>query len=237
MISFSDSVEMFCQANGINYTRAKSRITILHQNKTIKLYGALSNLDSPNGCNICNDKIKSEAFLKKNSIPTTESKKLYTPPDAINFYEQAKEKTVIKPKNGSRSRAVTVSINSSHEAVIAYYKCQALGGAIGQTFLQGRNYRVTVLNDSIMFALERIGEAGLPVSVSTGATREELEFDESWPIMQCCLSLTRKLRMHTVGFDVIAPSLDSSEFWILEMNQGPILFPFRAPKFVESFLE
>lgn len=116
---------------------------------------------------LCGDKFLSSQLLSEAGLPVPPSYKFAAddPVAAFERFATLPMPLVVKPNRGSGGTGVTVNINDLPDFRRAFYGAAArCFDVIAEQFVEGRNWRLTVLCDEVVLAFERL----LPQVVGDG---------------------------------------------------------------------
>lgn len=212
------------------------RIRQLSSSSTVLVWGTRSSLDSPAGVAVCRSKLLSEQVLREMGIPTTTSRVVWEPLEAIEQQKEDPRRLVLKPDRGYRGEGVSLRVDSPVAAARAFLHASnaRAGEVLVQEFVPGRAYRVQVLRGRILFTIERRPRGDAPGNLAAGAARVEVKEPIGAAVTEACLAIAERLQMHCLGVDIISPEITGEVFTVLEVNEGPELLPRRARPFLQS---
>lgn len=160
-------------------------VTLLDNNGLIQLgYGRYKRLiectiTDATSCittDIATNKEYTKIILDENAIPVPYGKVVYSEGSAILAAEQLGMPVVIKPYNGNQGKGVRLRINSIEEVKAAYKETTSYSNAaIVEKFIQGRDYRVLVVDGKVSAVSERIPPFVIGDGISSIAGLVEIE--------------------------------------------------------------
>lgn len=239
LLEFNEAVIAKAREWNLEVIRMRTPNTygISNGRKTVTIKGAASTLDSIAGMDICCNKASSYDFMTNLGIPNPGYIKIYNHSELQVKVKPDMWPVVLKPIDTECGRGVTVNINSYAELSEAYFKATTFSRYIlVQPHVNGSDYRFTVLGGRVAFVIRRDGEPGKPLNLALGNARTDVT-DKLTPnnlISKACICLANTLRMHALGVDVIADSVNARQFQILELNSMPVLYPERAAMYLRS---
>ena len=103
------------------------------------------------------DKALTKALLDEVSIPIPEGQVCLTSQEAIRCAGEIGYPLVVKPKLGNKGKQVTINIDNDEDLVRAFNAAFTEGPeVIVEKFIQGKDYRILVINGRVVAAAERI---------------------------------------------------------------------------------
>lgn len=103
------------------------------------------------------DKLKCSLRLSQAGLPVPPNTAIRTAEEAIRFGQHVGFPIVIKPSNLDGGKAVTANLTSPHEIKAAVQNAQKVSKSLmAEKHIQGRDYRLTVLDDKAIWAVERV---------------------------------------------------------------------------------
>lgn len=244
LAEFSAAVVKRAEELGYSVTQLGSPHTYTIQNgeKTVRIRGAASSLDSKDGIKTCCNKKASYDLMSLLGVPNPGYTLLKSSSQLRTEFLKPTgtlitAPLVLKPVDREGGKGVTTNIRT-YDALLTAYK-QALWVSTNlmiQPHVFGKEYRFTVLNKKVAFVIERQGELGKPLNLALGNKRIDVtkDVDLDSEICQTCVNLASALDMHAVGIDVISKSLNEGPYWVLELNSMPVLYPERADLYLQS---
>lgn len=103
------------------------------------------------------DKAMTNFFMRQNGIPVPRGRIAKNEFEVLEVAKEIGYPVVVKPYNGNQGKGVSLNINTDEDLLTAYeavkpYTHQALV----EKYIEGKHYRVLVVNDKVVAAAERI---------------------------------------------------------------------------------
>lgn len=117
------------------------------------LYEGTSSIATDIAC----DKFLAKCILSKESIPTPKGEVCISWEEALQAAQECRYPVVVKPKGGNQGKGVFVGISNDEELKWAFEQAQLLDSeVIVEKFIEGRDYRILVVDGRVVAAAERI---------------------------------------------------------------------------------
>ncbi|BCJ87419.1 cyanophycin synthetase [Effusibacillus dendaii] len=106
---------------------------------------------------IASDKGLTKSILEQAAVPVPKGRIVQTKEEAIQMLQEIGTSIVVKPLNGCQGKGVSLNLTSAAEVSYAFEIAQEYSSeVIVEEFIEGRNYRVLVVNGKVTAASERI---------------------------------------------------------------------------------
>ena len=133
---------------------------VTYQDHSELLFQSQSNLLGRVNARFLSHKALSAALLKEAGFPVPEDILAQTPDEAVDFLE-SHSPIVLKPVNATGGKGVYIDVTSEEKAREAFEIAQTCndGGEVGvvcQQQVEGRDYRLLVINKRQVFTVERV---------------------------------------------------------------------------------
>jgi cyanophycin synthetase len=108
---------------------------------------------------ICGDKSLSSSLLEQAGLPVPLLRRVrgHDARRALDLFEAFSGPVVVKPNQGANATGVTVNVTSRRDFVAAYFRAiDHCPDAVIEQFVTGNHWRITLLDDELISALQRI---------------------------------------------------------------------------------
>lgn len=106
---------------------------------------------------IASDKGLTKSILERAAIPVPLGRVVHSPEAAVAFLHEVNKPIVVKPLDGCQGNGVSMKLVKPSEVIHAYHIAREFSSAVlVEEYLQGKNYRVLVVNGQVVAASERI---------------------------------------------------------------------------------
>lgn len=104
----------------------------------------------------CNKQL-TKLLLEEVSVPTPKGRVCIDDKEAVGIADEIGYPVVVKPKNGSKGKHVFINLNTKEEVKEAFLEAKSFDGqVIIEKYIQGKDYRLLVINGKMVAAAERI---------------------------------------------------------------------------------
>lgn len=133
-----------------------------------RVQAAMSDQTSCIGVDIACDKGLTKKLLYEMGIPVPHGLIAENEEEAINGFKELDQLVVVKPYNGNQGKGVTLKLKTEGEVRTAFRVAQAYGDkVIIEEYVEGKNYRLLIINGKMVAAAERIPAHVIGDGVST----------------------------------------------------------------------
>jgi cyanophycin synthetase len=116
---------------------------------------ALTEQTSAVGVDIAGDKVLAKQLMAAAGIPVPDGVVAGSAADAVRALETLGAPVVVKPRSGNHGGGVTVGVSTARQAMRAYEQASyACSDVIVETFVPGTDYRVLVIDRTVVAAAE-----------------------------------------------------------------------------------
>lgn len=106
---------------------------------------------------IAQDKELTNKLLKDTGLPVPQSVLVRSEAEALEAAEEVGYPCVVKPYNLSHGRGVAINLQTAEQVKEAFGRCYELTDyVLVETYLQGNDHRVLVINDEVVAVAERV---------------------------------------------------------------------------------
>ena len=128
---------------------------------------AMTDQTSAIAVELAQDKQETKDRLKRNGIPVPHGRVVYTLKEANKAADEIGRPVVVKPVNGRQGYAVSLEVSTAEEMKVSFQAAKEFSSAILiEEMLEGRNYRVVIVDGRMVAASERL----LPHVVGDGVS-------------------------------------------------------------------
>lgn len=122
-----------------------------------RVQAAMSDRTSCIGVDIACDKSLTKKLLHEGGVPVPYGYLVTTEEEAVARFRELAQPVVIKPYNGNQGKGVTLKLQSEKEVRSAFRVAQSYGeDVLIEEYIEGRNYRLLVVNGTMVAGAERI---------------------------------------------------------------------------------
>ncbi len=145
-----------------------------------KIQATLTDATSCIAADIASDKQQTKEILSSLGIPVPKGKVVTDSQEAIAVAEKLGYPVVVKPYNGNQGKGVSIELRSAREVEDAFGLARCFSErVIVEEFIEGKNYRITVVGDKLVAAALRIAAHVIGDGFST--IKELIEIENSNP--------------------------------------------------------
>lgn len=174
-----------------------------------RMAGALTDATSVIAMRLARDKRLAAQVLAQSGVPVPAQRTAETVEQAVAFAQVVGYPVVVKPADLDGGKGVAARLENADEVTAAFAQCRKLSpNVIVEKFIEGRDYRIEVLNDEVMFVVERVPGHVVGNGIDTIATLiERLNADPQRsdgpkpPLGKLLLDEEAMRWMHKRGFD------------------------------------
>jgi cyanophycin synthetase len=106
---------------------------------------------------IASDKRLTRKILDDLGLPVPRQAEVYDADEAVAEAERIGFPVVVKPLDANHGNAVAINLKTAEEVRVAYEKAREAGsGVIVESFLQGNDYRILVVNGKVIAVSQRV---------------------------------------------------------------------------------
>ena len=122
-----------------------------------RMSGAMSDATSVIAVRLARDKRLAVQLLGQSGVPVPAHRTAQTAEQAAAFAQALGYPVVVKPADLDGGQGVAARLENADEVSAAFTRCRKLSAnVIVEKFIEGRDYRIEVLNDEAIFAVERV---------------------------------------------------------------------------------
>jgi len=155
----TQSIVSAAERRGVPWSRLndESLVQLGYGRERRYVQAAMTDGTSAVGVEIAGDKDLTKALLERASIPVPRGRIVRTPDGAVSAAEELGGKVVVKPLNGRQGKGVSLNLSGAEEVMFAFEVAKEFSREVlVEEQLEGRNYRVLVVDDKIAAASERV---------------------------------------------------------------------------------
>jgi cyanophycin synthetase len=106
---------------------------------------------------MCQEKTLTSRMLSTVGVPVPEGRAVYSEEDAWHTAQEIGLPVVIKPEDGNQGKGVSVNLNTEEEVRRAYHLAKQIRDSkvLVEQYIQGRDYRLLVINGKMVAAARR----------------------------------------------------------------------------------
>lgn len=164
-----------------------------YENKVWYIINTATPLTNSPSATIAKRKQLTNLVLEESQLPVPKQIPLYSPIDAIKFFDTYNKRIVIKPSQQLGGIGITLLPSTEDDVIkafqIAKEKTHAKGGVgvLGEEFIDGENYRLLVVGNNVIGAVRRkaahvIGDGNNTIQELIDISNQEREKDILKPI-------------------------------------------------------
>ncbi|MBS3937358.1 MAG: cyanophycin synthetase [Peptococcaceae bacterium] len=106
---------------------------------------------------IAGDKAVTKYILATAGIPVPFGLTVETAEEAVTAWRQIGRPVAVKPKDGNQGKGVSLNLNTEGEVAEGFHFAQIFGGkTLVEEYIEGRHYRLLVVNGQLVAAAERM---------------------------------------------------------------------------------
>lgn len=121
------------------------------------IQAAMTSQTSAIAVDIASDKELTKSLLREAGIPVPEGRVVETLEDALQVLQEINSAVAIKPYNGCQGKGISLNITTAQQMESAFrIACQYANKVVIEEMIQGRDYRVLIVNGKMIAASERL---------------------------------------------------------------------------------